>query len=153
MKADLSTVLKDKDGKARKFIEAKVDENGLAVKNGDELVLESKGDMLLGQMLYLAINATYQEESLKPTDLLLRGKLARRINHGGERSFSNDDVKLILELVSKRYQGDPELVLQITEILDPDNKELKDMEPAESKPEPISPADAKAVAAAAVGVS
>ena len=152
MKADLSTVLKDKDGKARKMVDAKLDERGMPVKEGQGFALESKGDQTLKDVLYLSVNAAYKDEALKPTYILFRGKLARRINHGGERSFSNDDVKLILELVSKRYQGDPELVLQITEILDPDNKELKDMEPAESKPEPISPADAKAVAAA-VGVS
>lgn len=133
MKINVDQVLLNGEGKPRKNIVPKVGNDGLPITaaNGQEYVLESKGDLKLSDVLIPAINGTYRGEEPAPDMLYERGRLVRRIRHGGERSFTAKDVTLINSLMVKRYPGDPELVVTVAELLDP---ELvgKDSEPADT---------------------
>lgn len=127
MKLNLDAPILGVDGKARQHYEPKVNEYGMPLKGGDgEVAVEHKGDLVLKTVLGAAVNATYKKDGeISPSELLARGKLARRIHSGGEKNFDNDDISRMVKLVGLRYQHDPMLVLSVVEMIDPDNKELK----------------------------
>ncbi|MBI3983829.1 hypothetical protein HY346_00855 [Candidatus Microgenomates bacterium] len=139
MKVNLEQVLNDADGQPRQNIDVKKDEQQLPTKDvRGNLVLENKGPLKLKDVLFLSVNAVYNEPDGRPervgyAEALIRGKLARRIKRGGELSLGAEEVKLILDLATKRYSADPELIVTLTELIDPDNKELKDKEDAKQE--------------------
>lgn len=127
MKVNLEQVLTDKDGNPRPHMTHKVDAYQVPLLDSTgQLIMEYRGPFLMRDALYTAVNAVYKEETPAPAEVYARGKLARRIYSGGEKNFSSEDITKLCNLVAKRYMGEPLLVLQIVEILDPDNKDVKE---------------------------
>lgn len=135
MKLNLEAVLRDMAGNPRRHIVAKENELGMTIVDPvtREPVLENKGELKLKDVLVVAVNSTYKDETPAPAEIYKRGKLARKVCGGGEKHFSSDEISKMRALVEKRYAHEPFLVLSIGELIDPENENVK--EAAEAAPE------------------
>ena len=65
-----------------------------------------------------ALNARFDEDRHKSlADLMLRGRLARKVQRGGEITLKAESVTIIKDCVSRAWA--PDLVIQICELIDP----------------------------------
>lgn len=120
MKLDLGMKLLDPDGKERQQTEIQ--------RPFDSST--STGPLLLSHALHGAVNASYRgEEGIPNEEIYSRGRLAKRVRDKGMKNFSSEEIQLLLKCVAKRYLHDPEFVVYLSHILDPDNEKFKDTEP------------------------
>ena len=121
MEIDLDQIINDADGNPRWHVVPKT-LNGIPILDARGMPeYESKGELKLKDVLYEAVNATYQGEDPKPEQIYERGMMARMIRGGGKTKFTADEIsKVLIPCVVKRCRADPLLAREVVEMLDPD---------------------------------
>lgn len=139
-KLNLAAVLRDIDGKPHAHMDQETDPVTNAPLFHDSTgnpKMKYLGDLTLRQILYAAVNATYEEEGKPGNDVLfVRGKLARKVKDPtqDEKNFSTKEVEELIKCCGFRLRRQPEMFFSIVELLDPDREELKVNEEKPSQP-------------------
>lgn len=122
---NVDIVLRDLDGKARKDVDWEVDEYGRPVFETNDVAgappqrkAKAVHDLTFGRLCAGFVNAKYKgEEDLSWDKMRERARVARKLMRGGQQKFQDTETVLLRDLARKGV-GDPELVLQIYEVLD-----------------------------------